>query len=464
MRKTLTIALREYRAMVATKALLVSLVMMPLLMFGGLLVVESMERFTRSETLKVAVWEAAPRQYLPLLQAAAEQRNASLQTATESDQPKTNSPLADMTERQKDGPIPDIDRFELVPITGPMNDQMRWEWSEKIRNKQYHALVEIPAGISETDSQESSDQETASDRSPPVVRFYSEASELDPARRWLSSTLNELVTQQRLQRWNIDSDLVAAASQGVEIQSLKPVQQASDGTISTEESKDMMTALLIPMGMMLLMFMVIILSAQPMLESVLEEKSQRIAEVLLGSCNPMQLMTGKLLGTVGGSLTVFLFYLVGGYLFAAGQNYLELVPFEILPWFFVFQLCAVLFYSSIFMAIGSAVSQLKEAQSIMMPVWLMLVLPLMTWFVLVQKPDSGLAFWMSMFPPTAPTVMVLRMSTGTTVPFWQVLLSLALMVLATTFCVYLAGRIFRVGILWQGKAPKLTELVGWAFR
>jgi ABC-2 type transport system permease protein len=91
------------------------------------------------------------------------------------------------------------------------------------------------------------------------------------------------------------------------------------------------------------------------------------------------------------------------------------------------------------------------------------MLPLMTWFVLVQKPDGPFAFWLSMFPPTASTVMVLRISTGITVPLWQILLSLGILVAATGLVVYLAGRIFRIGLLWQGKAPKLADLVGWAF-
>lgn len=468
MRKTLTIAAREYRAMVATKAFLISLFMMPLMMFGGIIALQAMSKLTKAETLKIAVWDETGQQFAAL-KVAADQRNAALvpTTALEAGQvdglPKVDGP-------EKDGPLPDVDIFELVRIEQEMTDELRLKMSQQIQSKELHAFVEIPSGSldgpasGQGESQESEEENAANQATQNVVRFYSEGSGLDPVRRWLGGTLNEMVKQDRLQKLGIDAAAVASASAPVEIKSLKPVQKQSDGSISSEEAKDSLTALLLPMGMMLMMFMVIMLAAQPMLESVLEEKSQRIAEVLLGSCNPTQLMSGKLLGTVAGSLTVFAFYAVGGYLFAANQNYLDMVPFDILPWFFLFQVCGVLFYSSIFMAIGSAVSQLKEAQSMMMPVWLMLVLPLMTWFVLVQKPDGALAFWMSMFPPTAPTVMVLRMSTGSTVPVWQILLSLLVLIAATGFCVYLAGRIFRVGILWQGKAPKLTQLLGWALK
>lgn len=450
MKKILTIAAREYRAMVATKAFVLSLVMMPLLMFGGILAIKAMEKFQSSETLTIAVWDESGN-YLPLLEAAAQERNQSLlnQPADPSQTELTPS------SQNKEDPLPDVDRFQIQVVDQPIDDALRLSLSDQIRSKELHAFVEIPAAVSQVGSESGDDA---------AVRFYSEGSELDSARRWIGSTLNELVKLKRLQDLGIDSQVVTQASLPLTFKTMKPVQQQSDGAITAEESKDTMTALLLPMGMMLMMFMVIMLAAQPMLESVLEEKSQRIAEVLLGSCNPMQLMSGKLLGTVAGSLTIFLVYMTGGLLFAAKQNYMADIPLNILPWFFLYQVCGVLFYSAIFMAVGSSVSQLKEAQSMMIPIWLMLVLPLMTWLILVRKPDGTLALAMSLFPPTTPAVMVLRLSTGTTVPIWQVLLSLTLLIAATAFCVYLAGRIFRIGILWQGKAPRLTQLLGWAIK
>jgi ABC-2 type transport system permease protein len=205
------------------------------------------------------------------------------------------------------------------------------------------------------------------------------------------------------------------------------------------------------------------MASQPMLEAVLEEKSQRIAEVLLGSANPFQLMLGKLLGTVGGSMTVFLIYLAGGYLVARERGWMENVPLDLIPWFIVFQLLGVLFYASIFMAVGASVSQLKEASAMLMPVWMMLMLPIFIWLPIVQDPNGGLARGISFFPPATSTTMILRLATGVTIPTWELLLATGLLLVATILVVILAGRIFRVGMLWQGKVPKLSELLSWAF-
>ena len=204
--------------------------------------------------------------------------------------------------------------------------------------------------------------------------------------------------------------------------------------------------------------------AQPMLESVLEEKSQRIAEVLLGSVNSFQLMAGKLLGTVAGSLTVFAIYLVSMLIFAAYKGYVDQIPFQLAPWFVLFQILGVLFYASIFLAIGASVSQLKEAQAMLLPVWLMMMSPIFVWLLLVREPLGNTATMFSLFPPAAPTAMMLRLATGQAIPLWQPIAGALLTAISTLAIVFFAARIFRVGILWQGKTPRIGEILRWAFR
>lgn len=491
MRKMLTVAGREFRAMVATKAFLLSLVVMPVLMFGGMLVMNFMGRLTKSETLRIAVWDPNDLFVSDLIKASAirnevlaaanqgstdlasqvkSQMPADLKSPVSSDNAKQNpssgsGAAADESganKRSNGGPLAENDRFEVIRLNDAvLDDAKRLELSAQVRSKQLHAFVEVPANLETWLSDVSGGPVQGS--AMPSVQFYSEGSGLDSARRWIGDVMNQLAKNKRFEKLGLSPPQVVIANQPVPIQSMGLVTKRSDGSVSSEASRDTMTALFLPMGIMMLMFMVVMMAAQPMLEAVLEEKSMRIAEVLLGSCNPTQLMMGKLLGTVAGSLLIFSFYLLGALGFAWNQNLLSSVPLWVIPWFFLFQLFAVLFYSAIFMAIGVSVSQLKDAQPMMMPVWMMLMLPLMTWFVLVQKPDGAFAFWLSMFPPTASTVMVLRISTGVTVPFWQILLSLGLLIAATTAVVYLAGKIFRVGILWQGKTPKLIDLLNWAF-
>ncbi len=140
-----------------------------------------------------------------------------------------------------------------------------------------------------------------------------------------------------------------------------------------------------------------------------------------------------------------------------------MIPYQMLPWFVVFQVLGVMLFASVFMAIGASVNQLKEAQSMLWPVWIMMMLPFFIWFRIIQEPNSPIAVALSFFPPSTPTMMVLRMATGAAVPLWQPLLGIVLTLLTTLACVYIAARIFRIGLLWQGKTPKLRELLRWAF-
>jgi ABC-type Na+ efflux pump permease subunit len=267
----------------------------------------------------------------------------------------------------------------------------------------------------------------------------------------------------RLEQAGIDAGVVRLASQEIALEPAGLFTRDVSGAARAAEQRNEMTAIFLPMSCMMLMFMVIFMAAQPMLESVLEEKASRIMEVLLGCLNPTQLMLGKLLGTVAGSLTIFGVYLGGMLAVGQGKGMLSDLPWEVAPWFILFQVLGVLFFASIFMAVGASVSQLKEAQSMLLPVWLMLMLPMFVWFQVVREPNGPLAFWLTLIPPATPSMLVLRMATGATIPLWQVLLSLALLVAATWMCVVVAGRIFRVGILWQGKTPQIGELLRWGW-
>jgi len=145
------------------------------------------------------------------------------------------------------------------------------------------------------------------------------------------------------------------------------------------------------------------------------------------------------------------------------QGYADRIPLHIIPWFVIYQILAVLLYSSVFMAIAASVTQLREAQTLLLPVWMVVLLPMFVWFNIVREPNSALATSISMFPPATPMVMTLRMATGATIPLWQNLLSLVLTIGCTYFGVIGAARIYRQGILRQGKPPRILEMLTWIF-
>lgn len=445
MKKILTIAAREYRAMVGTRGFLISIIMMPVLMLGSLFAMELMKQVSETKDRRIAVIDHSGFLFGEL-ESAAKKRNQLVDQAANSINPVDSKP-------EIPGIVPERFLLEKIEIT-PITDDVRISLSDRVLQQQLYAFLEIPSDILATG--------LASDNK---VMFHSQDSSLSLARNWVADTLSNAVRKRRELDSGISADIllqIKETGQRVPVIGQGLMTRNLQGQVETAAEKEIMEAVFLPLGVMMLMFMVIFMASQPMLESVLEEKSQRIAEVLLGSANPFQVMMGKLIGTVGGSLTIFAIYLIGGYSLAAYRGWTDIVPLGLIPWFLVFQVAGVFFYASIFLAVGASVSQLKEAQSMLLPVWMMLMLPLFIWFVIVQDPLSRLSVLISLFPPATPTTMLLRMATGQAIPLWQPILGLVLTTLTTLMMVVLAGRIFRVGILWQGKTPKLSELLKWA--
>lgn len=440
MRKILTIALREYKAMVGTKAFLLSIVMMPVLMLGGLFALRALQNVGTVKERKIAIHDASG-VFADALSDASKQRNEGIDAMLAQTSEDNNAEMESKPSFNK------AEKYEFEILEGELDDDRRVQLSDQVRDQELYAFLEIPADSFDAGGEPAS--------------FYSQDSGLASSRGWIQQVLTETARRQRLEAANIDPQVVEVASAPIVVKGLGLVTRAADGSVQEAEEQDTMSAIFLPMIVMMLMFMIIFMASQPMLESVLEEKSQRIAEVLLGSANPFQLMAGKLLGSVGGSVTIFSIYAIGMYFVADQRDMLSSFPAHLVPWFLVFQVLGVLFYASIFLAVGASVSQLKEAQSLLLPVWMLLMSPLFVWLFIVQDPTGSIATWFSLFPPATPTTMMLRMSTGQTIPMWQPVLGAILTAVSTLIIVVLAGRIFRTGILWQGKTPKLTEILRW---
>jgi ABC-2 type transport system permease protein len=216
--------------------------------------------------------------------------------------------------------------------------------------------------------------------------------------------------------------------------------------------------------MMMLMFILIMAAVGTLVTAIMEEKGQRIAEVLLGSVRPTQLMAGKLLGAIAVSLTMVSIYLLAGVFVARQVKASDLVPYEALPWFAVYGLAALFMFGAIALALGSACTDPKESQSLMMPMWFLIALPMFVWVPVVKEPVGGLATWLSLIPIYTPMIMLIRIASPVTIPAWQPWAGLGGVMLFTALSVWTAGRIFRVGILMQGKPPRITEILRWAIR
>ena len=432
MSQVFTIAVREFRAMVGTKAFIASLVIFPILMLGGLAIMPLIQNVGGPENRRIVVHDASEsNRWVTALKQSAQIRNDAIRQRIDSG--------GDSTEKEK---FSGIEFFEIESQDESMDDARRLELSRSIRDGDLHAFAEIPADLN----------------ADIPVRFVSSNAIVDGAKRWVESTLRDVVRRERLTAAGIDADAVDAADAAITIESLMPYDLDDDGKLTTESSERSMASMFLPFGVMMLMFMVIFMAAQPMLESGMEEKQYRIAELLLGSVSPTKLMTGKLLGNVAGSFVVFAFYAVGGLIVARYNDWSLQLDAASMPWLVVFQILGVLFFSSIFLTIGASVSELKEAQSLLMPVWLVLLLPMMIWFNAVQSPNGPVATALSFFPPSAPLMMSLRMAGAQTVPAWQPPVAAIVLVIATGIVLKIAAKIYRVSLLKSDSAGSFAAL------
>ncbi|MEQ9321932.1 MAG: ABC transporter permease, partial [Polyangiaceae bacterium] len=205
-------------------------------------------------------------------------------------------------------------------------------------------------------------------------------------------------------------------------------------------------------------------TAPQLLQAVIEEKQQRIAEVLLGAASPLQIMTGKLLGTTAVGLTVLAIYVGGGAVLVAKLGYGEVLSVTVVGLMALDVVLALVMFGSLFLAIGATANDIKDAQGLLTPVMVVLMLPLMTLGQVMQAPDGALSTGLSLFPLTAPLAMPLRLGAGAATPTWHVALAVVLVAATTVVIVWAAGRVFRIGMLAQGQAPGLRELWGWIVR
>jgi ABC-2 type transport system permease protein len=340
-----------------------------------------------------------------------------------------------------------------VDVTGQSADAIRKDLKEKVEGSEIFAFVEFgPKAVLQDVGEHAQ------------INYYTARTTYRDLRDWVAGAVSQHIQDARMKQKGLNPTDVAWAMHAVRppIRNIRSINEAGQRT--SDERANEIADLLLPMGLMMLMFMVIMVGATPLVHSVLEEKMQRIAEVLVASVPPFQLMLGKLLGIVGVSLTIVSVYLVGGYLTARHYGYADLFPLHLLGWFFVYQALAVIMFGSMFIAVGAACTEMKETQSTLMPVMLLACFPMFIWVNVVKEPTSMFATSMSFIPVGTPMLMILRLAAAPEIPIWQPILGVVLVLATTLLCVFAAGRIFRVGILMQGKGARISEMMRWVFR
>lgn len=313
----------------------------------------------------------------------------------------------------------------------------------------------------------------------------------------ISGDLEELIRNQKLKQSGISQSDLDQLKTSVDISTKKIAVETGK-----EEASSAGASTIIAFIAGILMFMFIMLYGIQVMRGVIEEKTSRIIEVMISSVKPFQLMMGKIIGIALVGLTQFILWIVltltistiaatvlidkadvkkitasaqNGSTVGASQEQVQtaqgpigdiqksLVGLDfgkIVTVFIFFFIGGYLFYSALYAAIGSAVDSETETQQFMMPVMMPLLLGYaLSLSVVTNDPYGNVAFWLSMIPFTSPIAMVVRLPYG--VPGWELALSMAILVIGFIFTVWVASRIYRVGILMYGKKTTFKEMFKW---
>jgi ABC-2 type transport system permease protein len=319
------------------------------------------------------------------------------------------------------------------------------------------------------------------------IAYFSEQSAGLKITERIGNAVNERIYQLRMNQYGLDPQT---------IESLKSKSEFKAYVWTDKGSQDSHTemATILGFGAALLMYMFIFLYGSMVMRGVIEEKAGRVMELLISTTSPFQLMMGKILGIASVGLFQFILWILLGTGVSAligtlgfggnpapvvntGPNGAETpatagnldwmqmlgaMPWEsIVPLFLIYFLGGYFLYAALFAAAGSAVDTEGDSQQLVMPISMPIILAFVATQFVMQNPNGSLAFWMSMFPLTSPIVMVVRLPFG--VPVWEIALSISLLVTAFVGSAWMAGRIFRIGVLMYGQKVTLSLLRKWLF-
>ena len=308
----------------------------------------------------------------------------------------------------------------------------------------------------------------------------------------IRSSMKNVVEHQKLLASGIDPDIVKASATTINVQSIR----MSD-TDDQEKKSFGEFEFLLGMALCLVIYFVILLFGQSVMRGVIEEKTNRIIEVIISSVKPFELMMGKIIGIALVGLTHFLLWAIMTIIISSVaatflptqdivstgtvmseqiaemaeasntneglQEVFEVINsinFKDILWCFLLYFIGGYFlYSAMFAAIGAAVDNETDTQQFATPITLLLIIPMICSGLIANAPDSSLSLWMSMIPFTSPAAMMLRIPYG--VPIWQIVVSLSILFITFIIFTWLAAKVYRTGILMYGKKVSWKEIFKW---
>ena len=454
MNKIWTVAIREFQKTVFTKAFILGTFVFPVLVWtafpivmsltrdavpplgGTLAVIVDSEEFAVNLRREFAPDEAAE-------SADAERKKEALEKVFED--PK--SALADekvMKQLAEEERIPVNVKLAFHNSNADVNSLR-----EQVASGDLIGLVIVPSEILSPDQNEDSDS---------VVKIIFSDDIKHQHTRLLKDRISEAVIEVRV------------IAQGGEVESLRSLMRrppfVTAGVDVSGMEKEDTTGIqrVLPIFFMVLLWLATMTSGQYILSSTVEEKSTKVIEVLLSAVSPFQLMTGRILGEFFVGCIVLVMYGGAGVAALVAFATLDLINPVHLIYFALYFVIAYLVLACVMASVGSAVNDMVEAQTLMMPIMFIFMLgPMLVMMPALQNPNGIVANVLSFVPPFIPYVMMVRIPSGE-VPIWQIPVSLLVGACSVYASVWIASRIFRIGVMMRGKAPGIMQLLQWIRR
>lgn len=349
------------------------------------------------------------------------------------------------------GQLPDgrsIFEIEYMQARPEEFDALKEELNNKIEAGEIEAYVVVPEDVLKTKQVER------------YARKYGKFADM----AMIEQVMSQVVVREKLADYDVPVEQVHELTRDVNLE-FKQV-----GPEGQESRAEFLTQYLSGIAFVMILFGSIMGYGQHLLRAVREEKSNRIIEVLISSLKPYDLMMGKILGLGAASVTqMILWGLMGAAVFFLGSNAgfisdlidnAKSLSVNFFISFAIFFVLGYFFYATIFALLGSIINSERDAQQVIGPITITLILPIMVAMAIVQNPDAPWVVAISMVPFFTPTMMILRASFGF-VPPAQIIIGMAVLVVSIAVLGWLTAKIFRIGILMYGKRPSVSELIKW---
>ena len=446
MDKLLAIIKREYLQRVRSRMFLVWTILGPIMLVFFSVVPALVFRIKTGEPTRIAVVDQTGKMYERVRASLMDERPPTQAETAESSPVRNINASPEERMRRAGNDITGSYAVEAANPAGRKLDELVEELNERVRKNELDGFIIIPPDV------------LTSGR----ISYY-------------GRNTGDLITQDQIRSrvaTAIRDQIIAEAnvSQKVFAEISKPLRMESERVTATGSERDSGSSFFLVLIVGFLIYLMLVTYGQVILGAVVEEKETRIAEILFSSVRSFTLMIGKLIGVSLVALTQYGIWALAFTLFAlygvgmlATQGIpvtLPAIPLSLVLYFIIFFLLGYFIYATIYALVGAMVTTAQEGGQIALPIIFLLMIGFYMAFPVMRSPNSSFAFWVSMFPFWSPITMMVRI-VAQQPPFWEIALSILIGVATVVLLIWLAARVYRIGMLMYGKRASIPEVIRW---